>query len=199
MRHTPQELHKNTQSAPDGGAQSPAVAATVEIEFHPYQILAAERTVLALLLMTSIARHRALSGKRLQDLPPGQFALLLAKDPETKQNELLRQKKNLEVLVAAEARLYHPDMGDNVKEVFGYIGFVHNPAVREVIFKLHQHDWLVVPPEIKEQCKTAFKGLGHSLGNERGFKAIKDWKRTNSRKHGIKRIRRLYIPIQRKK
>ena len=136
--------------------------------------------------MTSIARHRALSGKRLQDLPPGQFALLLAKDPEKKQTELQRQRKNLEVLVAAEDLLYRSEMGDDVKEVFGYIGFVHNPAVREAIFKLHQHDWRVVPPETKEQCKTAFKGLGHSLANERGFKAIKDWKRTNSRRHGIK-------------
>ena len=84
---------KTPKSAPDGGAQSPVVAATVEVEFHPVQILAAERTVLAWLLMTSIARHRALSGKRLQDLPPGQFAPLLAKAPETKQSELQRQKK----------------------------------------------------------------------------------------------------------
>ena len=100
--------------------------------------------------------------------------------------------------MAAEARLYHPDMGDNVKEVFGYIGFVHNPAVREVIFKLHQHDWRAVPPETKEQCKTAFKGLGHSLGNERGFKVTMDWKRTISRNHVINRINRLYIPIKKK-
>ena len=136
--------------------------------------------------MTSIARHRVLSGKRLQYLPPGQFALLLEKDPEKKLAELQRQRKNLDVLVAAENLLYDAKMGDGVKEVFGYIGFVHNPAVREVIFKLHQHDWRVVPPEIKEQCKTAFKGLGHFLGNERGFKAIKNWKKASSRKHGMK-------------
>ena len=98
----------------------------------------------------------------------------------------------------AEELLYDDNMGQHVRAVFGFIGFVHNPAVREVIFKLHQHDWRVVPPETKEQCKTAFKGLGHSLGNERGFKVTKDWKRTNSRKHVIKRIRRLYIPIQKK-
>ena len=186
LRTRLRSLHSNSDSPPRGGAPLPADVATVPIEFHTLQLHAAERIVLAWSLMTSIARHRVLSGKRLQDLPPGQFALLLAKDPEKKQNEPLRQKKNLEVLVAAEARLYHPDMGDNVKEVFGYIGFVHNPAVREVIFKLHQHDWRVVPPETEAQCATAFKGLGHSLGNERGFKAIKDWKRTNSRKHGIK-------------
>ena len=46
LRNALQSLHKNTLSSPDGGAQSPAVAATVEIEFHPFQILAAERTVL---------------------------------------------------------------------------------------------------------------------------------------------------------
>ena len=98
----------------------------------------------------------------------------------------------------AEEVLYDANMGHHVRAVFGFIGFVHNPAVREVIFKLHQHDWRVVPPETKEQCKTAFKGLGHSLGNERGFKVIKDWKRTNSRKHVIARARRLDIPIQKK-
>ena len=43
LRNTLQKLHKNNNSAPDGGAQSPAAAATVEIEFHPFQILAAER------------------------------------------------------------------------------------------------------------------------------------------------------------
>ena len=146
--------------------------------------------------MLSTARHRALSGKRYQDLPPGQFAPLIAKNPETKQSELQRQKKNLEVLVKAEELLYDANMGCHIRAVFGSIGFVHNAAVREVIFKLHQHDWRVVPPETKEQCKTAFKGLGHSLGNERGFKEIKDWKRKNSRQHVIKRVKRLYIPIK---
>ena len=148
--------------------------------------------------MLSTARHRALSGKRYQDLPPGQFAPLIAKNPETKQSELQRQKKNLEVLVKAEELLYDANMGCHIRAVFGSIGFVHNAAVREVIFKLHQHDWRVVPPETKEQCKTAFKGLGHSLGNERGFKDIKDWKRKNSRQHVIKRAKRLYIPIKKK-
>ena len=148
--------------------------------------------------MRSTARHRALSGKRFQELPTGQLAPLIAKNPETKQSELQRQKKNLEVLVKAEELLYDAALGYHVRAVFGYIGFVHNAAVREVMLKLHQHDWRVVPPETKEQCKTAFKGLGHSLGNERGFKEIKDWKRTNSRNHVIKRSRRLYIPIQKK-
>ena len=145
--------------------------------------------------MTGTARQRALSGKRFKDLPPGQFAALIVKDQETKQSELQRQKMNLEVLVKAEKLLYDANLGKHVRDVFGCIGFVHNPAVREVIFKLHQHDWRAVPPETKEQCKTAFKGLGHSLGNERGFKVIKDWKRTNSRKHVIKRVKRLHVPI----
>ena len=126
-----------------------------------------------------------MSGKRFQYLPPGKFAPYIANKPETKQSELQRQKKNLEVLVKAEDLLYDPNLGQYVRAVFGFIGFVHNPAVREVIFKLHQHDWRVVPPETKEQCKTAFKGLGHSLGHERGFKVIKEWKRRNSRQHVI--------------
>ena len=97
----------------------------------------------------------------------------------------------------AEDLLYDPKMGANVREVFGYIGFVQKPAVRQVIFKLHQNDWRVAPPGTKAQCETAFKGLGHSLRNEKAFKPIKDWKRTNSR-NLIKRIRRLYIPTQTK-
>ena len=81
------------------------------------------------------------------------------------------------MLVKAAEVLYDANLGSYVRVVFACIGFVHNPGVREVIFRLHQHDWRVVPPETKEQCKTAFKGLGHSLGNERGFQVIKDWKR----------------------
>ena len=71
-----EKLHQDNGSAPDGGAQSPAAAAaaTVELEFHPFQILAADRGYLAWLFTRSIARHRILSGKRLQDLPPGQLA-----------------------------------------------------------------------------------------------------------------------------
>ena len=42
------------------------------------------------------------------------------------------RKKILEVLVKAEDLLYDPKMGANVREVFGYIGFVQKPAVREV-------------------------------------------------------------------
>ena len=124
----------------------------MEIEFHPFQILAAERIYLSWLLITSTARHRALSGKRFSDLPPGQLAPLIAKNAESKQSELQRQKKTLEVLVKAEELLYDDRMGQYVREVFGFIGFVHNAAVREVLFKLHQHDRRVVPPETKEQC-----------------------------------------------
>ena len=94
LRTRLQSLHSNSDSTPRGGAPLPADVATVPIEFHTLQIPAAERIVLAWSLMTSIARHRVLSGKHLQDLPPGQFALLLATDPEKKQNELLRQKKD---------------------------------------------------------------------------------------------------------
>ena len=129
--------------------------------------------------MVSTARHRALSGKRWKDLPPGQFAALISDVEDRKQSELQRQKTNLEVLLQAENLLCDKAIGPSIRNVFGFIGFVHNPAVREVIFKLHQHNWQVVPPETAEQCKTAFQGLGHSLGNERGFKEIKESKRKN--------------------
>ena len=198
LRKTLQNLHQYDRSAPSRGALRPADVASVEIEFHSSQKLAADRIYSAWLLMLSIARHRCLSGKRLQDLPPGQFAPLIAENHEMKQLELQRQRKNLEVLMKAEELLYDAISGYHVKEVFSFIGFVHNPAVREVIFKLHQHDFEVIPPETKEQCKTAFKGLGHSLGNERAFREIKDYKRRHSRKPVIKRVKRLNIPIQQK-
>ena len=89
-------------------------------------------------------------------------------------------------------------MGHSVRAVFGFIGFVHNAAGRDVIFKLHQHDWRVVPPEMKERCKTTFEGLGYSLGNGRGFKEIINLKRNKSRKHVIKGVKRLHIPIRKK-
>ena len=43
LRSTLQKLHENDDSAPDGGAQSPAAAASVEIEFHPFQIFTKRR------------------------------------------------------------------------------------------------------------------------------------------------------------
>ena len=74
---------------------------------------------------------------------------------------------------------------------------MHNPSVREVIFKLHQHAWQQVPPETREQCLTAFEGLGHSKANEVGFKETKDYKRANIKGHSIRRLMRHYIPVKR--
>ena len=80
LRKTLQNLHQYYRSAPSRGALRPADVASVEIEFHSSQKLAADRIYSAWLLMLSIARHRCLSGKRLQDLPPGQFAPLIAEN-----------------------------------------------------------------------------------------------------------------------
>ena len=53
------------------------------------------------------------------------------------------------MLVRAEDLLYDAGWGHHVQAVFGFIGLAHTPAVREVILKLHQHDWRTVPPETK--------------------------------------------------
>ena len=99
-----------------------------------------------------------MSGKRFQDLPPGKFAPYIAKNPETKQSELQRQKWILEVLVKAEELLYDANMGHHVRAVFGFIGFVHNPAVREVIFKTAPTRLASSPPQrLKSNAKQLSK------------------------------------------
>ena len=106
--------------------------------------------------MLSVVRQRPLPGERFKYSPPGQFAGLIATKTDAKQSGLNRQKQNLQVLVGAEDLLYDARMGHHVQAVFGFIGLPHTPAVREVILKLHQHDWRTVPHETKEQCRTAF-------------------------------------------
>ena len=194
-----QELHTmHGAPSPSGGALPPAGPKMVHFEYHPFQILAAERVHLTWRLMAATARHRALSGGRFRHSCPGQFAALISKHPEIRDFALQVQKGNLAVIVAVENLLYDTDLGPFLREVVGAVGFLHNPSVREVIFKLHQHDWRIVPPETQEQCKAAFKGLGHSRANEAGFKVTKDWKRTNHKGKSIKRIMRHFIPVLKK-
>ena len=198
VRRALRELHGSPASSePSGGAFLPAAPKLVKFQYHSSHILAAERVHLTWRLMVALARHRAKSGGRNRWLPPGQFALLIAKDPENKRLGLQTQKKNLEVIVAVENLLHTRDVGPFIKEVYKHIGFVHNASVREPIFKLHQHAWEKVPPETLDQCKSAFNGLGHSRGNEMGFKETKDWKRRNPKMHSIRRIMRHYIPVKR--
>ncbi len=66
---------------------------------------------------------------------------MISKTAEVRQPELQREKQNFKGLVRNEEILYDASRGHNVQTVFGFIGFVHSPAGREVIFKLHQPDW----------------------------------------------------------
>ena len=123
LRKQLQELHGNaaasspsggalpptapSASSPAGGAPPPAARPKIgRFEYHPYQIMAAERVHLSWRLMVALARQRVKSEGRYRWLSPGQFALLLSKSPDLRAIALQTQKHNLEVLVAAEAKRY---------------------------------------------------------------------------------------------
>ena len=68
-------------SAPAGGALSPAARPKiVRLGYHSFQVMAAERVHVTWRLIVALVRQRCKSGGRFRFLPPGQFALLIAKD-----------------------------------------------------------------------------------------------------------------------
>ena len=124
----------------------------------------------------SLATHRCQTMAQYTDLPPAQFATLLAnKDLFTTCRN--NQRENWLALREAGMRQFDdtdPLVAKKTRAVMKTIGFLHQDVPREIIASLAQPDFTVLQSTDKSLLMNVFCGICHSRVLEKAFSKTKN-------------------------
>ena len=175
----------------------PPACYPLSFQFHEGHVRSADMVKHAWSFAASLATHRCQTMAQYTDLPPAQFATLLADDARLFALGMRKQRENWLTLCEAERLQFddaHPLVAKHIRIVLRTIGFLHQDVPREILASLAQHSFTVLPPTDKSLLSEAFCGLGQSRVLEKAFNKTKNVARRSANVKLSRRAMRHYIP-----
>ncbi len=175
----------------------PPACYPLAFQFHEEHVRNAELVRHAWSFAASLATHRCQTMAQYTDLPPAQFATLLADDARLFALGMRKQRENWLTLCEAEKEQFDdadPLVAKQIQVVMQTIGFLHQDVPREILASLAQHSFKVLPPTEKSLLSEAFCGLGQSRVLEKAFNQTKNTARRCANVKLSRRAMRHYIP-----